>query len=89
MKNALGSKQTRKRPVEAVEVFPAKPNLAADNPLADLQIFLVQEVAATCRTCAETIRRHIRAGRLKAVRIGKGYGVRRRDLEAYVEGGAA
>ena len=44
----------------------------------------VQEIADRCRVHPATIRRHIAAGRLKAVRIGRRVRVKAEDLERYL-----
>ncbi len=43
----------------------------------------VREVAAIYNVHEMTVRRHIAAGRLRAVRVGRSIRVRRQDLEAY------
>lgn len=44
----------------------------------------VAEVAERLRVHPITVRRHIKAGRLRAVRVGRAVRVRESDLEAYV-----
>ncbi len=53
--------------------------------MADL--LTVREIASLCQLHEMTVRRHIREGRLKAVRVGKGVRVRSADLEAYLTSG--
>ncbi len=48
------------------------------------ELLTVREIAGMCRLHEMTVRRHIREGRLKAVRVGKGIRVRSGDLEAYL-----
>jgi excisionase family DNA binding protein len=48
------------------------------------EFLTVAEVARECRIHPITVRRHIAAGQLKAVRIGRSVRVRREDLENYL-----
>jgi excisionase family DNA binding protein len=47
-------------------------------------LLTIDETARICHVHAATIRRHIRAGQLKSVRLGRSVRVRREDLEAYL-----
>lgn len=47
-------------------------------------LLTVTEVATRLRLHEMTVRRQIRAGRLRAVRVGRGIRVREEDLEAFV-----
>ena len=49
------------------------------------ELLTVDEVARECRIHPITVRRHIAAGRLRAVRIGRRVRIRREDLEAFAE----
>jgi excisionase family DNA binding protein len=49
------------------------------------ELMTVGEVARLCQIHEVTVRRHIRNGRLRAVRIGRSLRVRRDDFERYVE----
>lgn len=42
------------------------------------------EVAALMRVSTMTVYRLIRAGDLRAIRVGRGYRLRERDVEAYL-----
>ena len=48
------------------------------------ELLSVREVARLLRLHELTIRRHIRAGKLKAVKVGGRYRVRREDLDRFV-----
>ena len=48
------------------------------------ELLTIPEVAAICRLHEMTVRRHIREGRLNAVRVGKSVRVRYDDLQAYL-----
>lgn len=50
------------------------------------KLFTLEELAAAARENIETPRRHVRAGHLPAVRLGKGYRVSREVAEAYLTG---
>lgn len=53
------------------------------------ELYSVDQVADQLGLHVRTIRKYIRAGRLKAVRIGKQYRVARTDLEAFTGGPVA
>jgi excisionase family DNA binding protein len=53
------------------------------------ELLTIEEVARYCRVHKATIRRHIAAGRLRSVRIGRAVRVRREDVEEYIDPGAA
>ncbi len=48
------------------------------------RLLTVQEVAERLRVHPITVRRHIKAGRLRAVRVGRSVRVRVSDLEAFL-----
>ncbi len=48
-----------------------------------VELLTVDEVAREFRVHPVTVRRHIAAGRLKAVRIGRSVRLRREDVDAY------
>ena len=48
------------------------------------RLLTVPEVAERLRVHPITVRRHIKAGRLRAVRVGRAVRVRESDLEAYL-----
>jgi excisionase family DNA binding protein len=50
----------------------------------DDRLLTVPEVAERLRVHPITVRRHIKAGRLKAVRVGRNIRVRPEDLEEYL-----
>lgn len=49
------------------------------------ELLTVAEVADLLRVSAMTVYRLIRSGELPAVRVGRNYRVRRRDLDSYLE----
>jgi excisionase family DNA binding protein len=50
------------------------------------QLFTVEQVAQSLNLHVRTIRNYVRAGRLKAARIGKQYRIARSDLDAFTGG---
>ena len=48
------------------------------------RLLTVQEVAAIMRVSNMTVYRLIRGGELRAARVGRGYRIRERDVEAYL-----
>jgi excisionase family DNA binding protein len=48
-----------------------------------LELYSIEQVAELLALHARTVRNYVRAGRLKAVRIGKQYRIARADLEAF------
>ena len=48
------------------------------------RLLTVHEVAEIMRVSNMTVYRLIRAGELRAVRVGRGYRIRERDVEAYL-----
>ena len=50
----------------------------------DAQLLTVGEVAQLMRVSNMTVYRLIKAGQLGAIRVGKNYRIRRRDVEAYL-----
>lgn len=45
----------------------------------------IEEIAAELRVSEETVRRWIRAKQLKALSIGRGYRIRRKDYEDFLD----
>lgn len=56
--------------------------------LPDSPLMTVAEVAEVLRVSRMTVYRLIKAGELTAIRVGKNYRVRRRDLEGYLASGS-
>ena len=52
------------------------------------ELLTVEDVAAACRLHPRTVRRHIAAGNLRSVRIGRNVRVRREDLEEFIRPGS-
>ena len=50
----------------------------------DEQLLTVAEVAQIMRVSNMTVYRLIKAGQLAAIRVGKNYRIRRRDVERYL-----
>jgi excisionase family DNA binding protein len=48
------------------------------------RLLTVHEVAEIMRVSNMTVYRLIRAGELRAVRVGRGYRIRERDVESYL-----
>lgn len=48
------------------------------------QVLTVQEVARLLKIHWQTVLNYIKAGRLKAVKIGKGYRITQADLKAFI-----
>jgi excisionase family DNA binding protein len=59
--------------------------MANGEPLSGDRLYTVGEVAQHMRVSNMTVYRLIKAGAMPAVRVGKSYRIRRRDLEAYLE----
>jgi excisionase family DNA binding protein len=59
----------------------------AKGPSAD-PLFTVSEVADVLRVSNMTIYRLIKAGEISALRVGKNYRIRERDLEDYLATGS-
>jgi excisionase family DNA binding protein len=53
------------------------------------ELYTVEEVAKTLKVSEQVVRRWLRSGRLKGVRIGHLWRVRKSDLEKFLEGGGA
>ncbi len=53
-------------------------------PDFDEQLLTVAEVAQIMRVSNMTVYRLIKAGQLAAIRVGKNYRIRRRDVERYL-----
>jgi excisionase family DNA binding protein len=51
------------------------------------RLLTVHEVAEIMRVSNMTVYRLIRAGELRAARVGRGYRIRERDVEAYLSRG--
>ena len=58
---------------------------ADGQPVAEQAVYLVAEVAVMLRVDESTVYREIRAGRMRAKRIGPGRGTYRIPCEAYAE----
>ena len=54
-------------------------------PLSGDRLWTVAEVADHMRVSNMTVYRLIKAGQLPAIRVGKNYRIRQRDLVAYLE----
>ena len=52
-----------------------------------MTVYTTEEVAARFRVNVRTVRRMIRAGKLKAVRVGKEYRIEESEIERITEGG--
>lgn len=59
--------------------------MADSGPLGDDQLFTVAEVAAHMRVSNMTVYRLIKSGQLPALRVGKNFRIRGRDLFQYLE----
>ncbi len=53
-------------------------------PFVGDRLLTVGEVAGTMRVSNMTVYRLIKAGQLAAIRVGKNYRIRRRDIERYL-----
>ena len=53
------------------------------------QLYTPEEVAQICQLHAETVRRRLRDGRLKGVRVGRSWRIRQEELDQFVEHGDA
>ena len=51
----------------------------------DIALLTVREVAESMRVSTMTVYRLIRAGAIPAIRVGKHFRIRTRDLERYLE----
>ncbi len=59
--------------------------MAADQrPVLGERLLTVSEVANAMRVSNMTVYRLIKAGQLSAIRVGKNYRIRRRDVERYL-----
>lgn len=56
-----------------------------NGPLDGDQLHTVAEVADHMRVSNMTVYRLIKSGEMPAVRVGKSYRIRRRDLQSYLE----
>jgi excisionase family DNA binding protein len=59
--------------------------MANGGPLGDDRLWTVAEVAEHMRVSNMTVYRLIKAGELPAIRVGKNYRIRGRDLAAYLD----
>lgn len=59
--------------------------MAESGPLGDDRLVTVAEVAAHMRVSNMTVYRLIKSGQLPALRVGKNFRIRGRDLVAYLE----
>jgi excisionase family DNA binding protein len=48
-------------------------------------LFTVEQVASTLQVHWQTVLTYIKAGKLRAVRLGRGYRITPKDLEDFVE----
>lgn len=55
------------------------------NPVPRERLLTVAEVAEHMRVSSMTVYRLIKAGQLKAVRVGKNYRIRTSDLDEYLQ----
>jgi excisionase family DNA binding protein len=60
-------------------------DMAKSEPLNGDRLHTVAEVADHMRVSNMTVYRLIKAGEVRAVRVGKSYRIRQRDLEAYLD----
>lgn len=59
--------------------------MAKGEPLGADRLYTVAEVAEHMRVSNMTVYRLIKSGAMPAVRVGKSYRMRQRDLEAYLD----
>jgi excisionase family DNA binding protein len=59
--------------------------MAESGPLGDDRLVTVAEVAAHMRVSNMTVYRLIKSGQLPALRVGKNFRIRGRDLAEYLE----
>ena len=59
--------------------------MANAGPLGDDRLWTVAEVASHMRVSNMTVYRLIKAGELPALRVGKNYRIRGKDLQRYLE----
>jgi excisionase family DNA binding protein len=59
--------------------------MANGDPLGNDRLYTVAEVAEHMRVSNMTVYRLIKAGRLPALRVGKNYRIRGRDISAYLD----
>lgn len=59
--------------------------MAESGPLGEDRLVTVAEVAAHMRVSNMTVYRLIKSGQLPALRVGKNFRIRGRDLVAYLE----
>jgi len=52
----------------------------------DIELLKVEDIAKTLDVSLETIRRYVRAGKLKAQKIGKRYYVSKDNFKSFVNG---
>jgi excisionase family DNA binding protein len=57
-------------------------------PLGDDALWTVAEVAGHMRVSNMTVYRLIKSGQLPAIRVGKNFRIRARDLAAYLDAGS-
>ena len=50
----------------------------------DLKVYTVKEVAEMLRVSEMSISRYIKAGKLKAIKVGKMYRINEKDLKAFI-----
>lgn len=59
--------------------------MAKGEPLGGDRLYTVAEIAEHMRVSNMTVYRLIKSGAMPAVRVGKSYRIRQRDLEAYFD----
>jgi excisionase family DNA binding protein len=62
-----------------------RPDGGVRTVLAEHELLTVREVATAMRVSTMTVYRLIRAGSLPAIRVGKHFRIRTRDLDDYLE----
>ena len=63
--------------------------MAVSGPLGGDHLLTVAEVADHMRVSNMTVYRLIKGGTIPAIRVGKNYRIRQRDLEAYLDASIA
>jgi excisionase family DNA binding protein len=53
--------------------------------MAENELLTTEEIAARLKVLVQTVRRYIREGKLKAIRLEGAYRLRREDLERFLE----
>jgi excisionase family DNA binding protein len=63
--------------------------MANGGPISEDRLWTVAEVADHMRVSNMTVYRLIKAGQLPAIRVGKNYRIRGKDLQSYLEASVA